>query len=672
MSGAGRAGWIPLLAAALASGAGAQTPPSQPPSFPSEVAIVRIDVVVTDRHDAPVAGLGRDDFAVEEDGQPQPIVSFEAFREPGAVSVSKQEGEPHAAARVFALVVDDVGMDVWQAAATRRALAQLFASGVRTGDRVLLATTSGSAWWTARVPEGREDLVAIAKRLRGRTAASAGAYVTDLESYQFERGPGARTVVQRVVARWIRERRCFALDPGCAGRATAALQEHDAERRDLVKASFATLRRAIRALEWEHGRKTLIFFSKGFPDSSIGLRAVLTASRETQTTVYFVDARGLVVTTSQLQASASGLPPPGELARLDLESGPLLTAGTTALARESGGFSVRNTNDLAAGVERIAAEAGTYYLLGIQPLPGKKPGRLRKLKVKVTRPGLTVRARRGYAVKAAGGDRASERKADGKLPPAVEALLDSVQPADDIPLRTRVYVFEPRPKGAARVVVVAELDAAGLRAEGAGPERKARLELSVAATERDTGRTHYLDTRVEVRPHEKDGTTWRSVAKELDLPAGVAQVRVVLRDSLTGARSAATERIEVRPAKALHLSTPIVTNRMVEGAPALTARRSFGGGGRLYCQFEVFGAATDPKTREPRVASSLEVRGDDGETVLEGPSTPIEVDREGRLVRRIGFDLDGFAPGSYTLLLKVRDEVAGATIEDTEPFTLTP
>jgi tetratricopeptide (TPR) repeat protein len=66
-----------------------------------------------------------------------------------------------------------------------------------------------------------------------------------------------------------------------------------------------------------------------------------------------------------------------------------------SLAVDSGGFVVRNQNYFDKAVEQIAAEAGTYYVLGYRP--AKAPdGTFRRLSVQVTRPGVVVRARRGY------------------------------------------------------------------------------------------------------------------------------------------------------------------------------------------------------------------------------------------------------------------------------------
>ena len=67
-----------------------------------------------------------------------------------------------------------------------------------------------------------------------------------------------------------------------------------------------------------------------------------------------------------------------------------------SVAEDSGGFAVQNKNDLAAGLERISRESRSYYLIGYVPKDVKPDGSFRKIEVKLGRPGLNVRARKGY------------------------------------------------------------------------------------------------------------------------------------------------------------------------------------------------------------------------------------------------------------------------------------
>ena len=67
-----------------------------------------------------------------------------------------------------------------------------------------------------------------------------------------------------------------------------------------------------------------------------------------------------------------------------------------AIAEDTGGKAVVNTNDFARGFREIVRDNSTYYLVGYQPDPVHRDGEFHQLTVRVTRPGLTVRTRRGY------------------------------------------------------------------------------------------------------------------------------------------------------------------------------------------------------------------------------------------------------------------------------------
>ena len=82
------------------------------------------------------------------------------------------------------------------------------------------------------------------------------------------------------------------------------------------------------------------------------------------------------------------LPGAGQFAPPNQEIAHLLVSGT-------GGFEVRNTNDLLAGIEKIGKEQDEYYLIGYAPPPSNEEG-CHKLRVEVSRGGVEVRARPEY------------------------------------------------------------------------------------------------------------------------------------------------------------------------------------------------------------------------------------------------------------------------------------
>jgi len=262
--------------------------------------------------------------------------------------------------------------------------------------------------------------------------------------------------------------------------------------------------------------------------------------------------------------------------------------------------------------------------------------------------------------------------------PAVVRALDSPHDATDIPLRAMAYVLEPRRDDTARVLVAAEFDAERLTYEPVGRARRARVEVSVVARLRDAARGFRHDDTIELTLYEGETAGWRSYSREFLLPAGVAQVRVVLRDTTSGAPGSVTTRVEVPPPGVLRVSTPILSDQVdTEGGEAgrpqvvLAVHREFPAKGPLYVEFEVFGAVADPSGR-PRVSAGLQLWSADRRLVRQAPASPIAPSPDGRVVRFVGMDMQGLEAGPYELLLEVHDEVGGRRLRGRERFSLTP
>jgi VWFA-related protein len=714
-------------ALALASASDAALRAAQDPgsvaTFPSKVELITVDAVVVDSAGKPVSGLTRDDFTVSEDGRPRDIASFEAFslnpetlgaESTPAPAVADNTTEIRRTGRAFAILVDDMRLPRHLTPATRGAVRHFIEHSLADGDEVTLGTTSGKAWWSARIPEGRDDLLAVLDRIEGsyvdpRTREN----MTEYEAFwidNYEAGASLPTsgslaeqldnpasILQRVVARFMSASLCG--DPsredtgGCEGIVKSAASEIDAARKERTRLALAGVRRALGALAPVHGRTSLLLFSPGFlQDNESPQRDVIAAARETNTAVYFIDARGLVtdsgVGTADVGGGSTEMPDdPRARAKVRFEEAVLESAGSETLADETGGFTVRNTNDLVGATERIAEESRVFYLLGFYPAEGKSPREWRKLKVEVSKPGLKVRARKGFSLRAAAEEARkasgkSEKKKDkdkDKVEPSapVARALESVHAIDGIPLRAATFVMDPRADGKTHVLVDVELNTGSLRFETQGDERIAHVEVSVAAIHRDSGKGFIHDDPLAITAASGETPGWRGLVREFELPSGVSQARVVVRDTTSGAVGAVTQRFEVPVPGTLRLSSPILTDHVEpaqdgRGRPraALTAHRTFVAAGGLYCEFEVFGASRDQTTGLPRVAAGLEVRAADGRVVRRADPTPITTDENGRVVRLLGMPLAGMADGPYDLVLQVQDLVKGTRIERTERFFL--
>jgi hypothetical protein len=91
------------------------------------------------------------------------------------------------------------------------------------------------------------------------------------------------------------------------------------------------------------------------------------------------------------------------------------------LAANTDGLAVINNNDLDTGLKRIADDLTSYYLLGYYSSNAKLDGSFRSIKVRVKRPGVDVRARRGYRAATAEEVTAARAAAAAPAPAAASA-----------------------------------------------------------------------------------------------------------------------------------------------------------------------------------------------------------------------------------------------------------
>ena len=71
----------------------------------------------------------------------------------------------------------------------------------------------------------------------------------------------------------------------------------------------------------------------------------------------------------------------------------------SSLALDTGGLWIHNQNNFGKAFAEIAADAGSYYVLGYRSTAVAGDSKFHEFKVRVTRRGMTVRARKGYVPK---------------------------------------------------------------------------------------------------------------------------------------------------------------------------------------------------------------------------------------------------------------------------------
>lgn len=699
-----------VLAVLVPAGLAAQAPspapmPEPDPSsarFPAEVEQVTVDVVVTDKKGVPATGLTPADFQILEDDKPQRIVSFDAVEVPATASavtptrprVSTNTSTEVRTGRSFVVVFDDIHLTPFQALNAKRAVGEFLRTGVREGDRVSLVATGGGAWWTTRMEAGRDELIAMLKRLDGRHIPdTAPDRMSDYEAMRIHvyHDQQAEMVVARRFETFGATHRSSANaesarfgdgDPMVRGRASEIYFQSVSRNRITLQ----VLQRVLASLASNKGRKSVILVSEGFIyDPNLDeFKTVIMASRRSNAAIYFLDTKGLQSSTPYMSAEFGPNIDNQDLGAAFLDQ-MQEAEGAESLAADSGGFIVHNTNDLARGIARIADESRSYYLVGYNPSDARRDGRFRKIQVKLAgRKGLQVRARKGYYAPLDESAKTAAAKTATPGDPAVQAALDSPYDEKEIPLRMTSYVFNETLLGKASTLVAAEVDLRPFAFQEQEGRFVDTVEFLLVVAHRETGEFFRYDQKVDMRlqgeTRARLARSWYPIVRDFELAPGGYQAKIVVRDKNSGRIGTVVHEFEVPDLSAFRVSTPVVSdtleaageNKKAPPRPMVTARRSFAPGATLYASFEVYGAGKEKPTGMPRVKNGYIIRRADGAVITSVDASRIMPTSLGKLSRIIGAPLGNIAPGDYELVLAFQDEVSGKSLEVREPFTVEP
>jgi VWFA-related protein len=693
-----------LLLLGGTTGVGQQT--QRAPPFRSETELVTVDVVVADKHGEPVGDLKVEDFVIAEEGRRQRVQFFQPVTTGGrsrddrppqrAYRYSTNVGAQAHAGRSFVLFFDDVHLSQEEGERAKRALEQFLNDEAQAGDLVSLVAPARALRWHARLPVGRAELVKALRSFRGSYQPEISAErVSDYEAYRIHVMQDEQ-MGERVARRFSnfhvagRDQVNLQRDQGprpenkggSAGLLEPLVQSRAAEAYVRAtarnRATLGALMETIQSMEAVRGRKAVVLISPGFIlDQELALfRQVEDAARRANIALYFVDVRGLEV-QSVFGSAQFGSPIDARDVGAANADPTLEAEGAVSLAETTGGFSVQNRNDLQASLRRIARESEVYYLLGYVPSNARADGKFRRITVRVDRPDVQVRARKGYypgGVPAKGGKRGDHGSRD-----ALDVALDSPYDLGAVPVRTASYVFGATKAGEVSVLLALEADLRSFELKSSDGIATDVLDLRVLVTNSTTGETKRHERAVEMRLHggapKNETSAWYPLSEALDLVPGAYQARVAVRDRNSGRVGTVTHDFEVPARKGMTLSSLIVTDTIEKPADGsgppkavLMVRRLLNPGATLYYQFMVFDAGRTAGG-ETRVRAGHVLRRADGGVVKELKPTPLLPGQDG-MSRFAGISLAGLPAGDYDLVVTVSDEVRGETVTVDETFAV--
>jgi VWFA-related protein len=639
----------------------------QPPvTFRVEVNYVEIDAVVTDAQGNFVPGLTKDDFEVVEEGKPQslsiltrvdiPLERADApLFSPTAIEPDVQSNTKPFNGRVIVLVLDDLQTHFARSVRVREAAKQFIEHYLGENDIAAVVQTGARRDGAQEFTANRRLLLEAVENFVGQKARSAT--LDRLDDYYMQRDVGSLATPRDL---------------------------SEAERAFKARNTYSTLKQVADYLAGVRGRrKAVVVFSEGvdYPidnpiynryasDIRNEMQSAIAAATRANVSFYGVDPRGL-----------SGLGDEAMDVR-SLPDDPTLGLGITSLndelrqsqdslrtiSDETGGFAAVARNDLRTAFSRIIQDNSSYYLLGYYSKDTRRDGRFRTVQVRVKRPGLTVRARRGYVAPSGKAASAPKGSPEGTASPQLREALDSPIPVSGLGLRVFAAPLKgPAPNGS--VALTLEVQGQDLKFAQQNGLFTDDLEVSVVAVDRDAkireGGRDVVQLRLRPQTHDVVSRAGVRISRRLELPPGQYQLRVGARDGGSGAVGSVHYEIDVPDfAKSpMSMSGLLLTSSSAAGTPSVnpdpdlkaimpappTAVRDFSRGDKLSLFTEVY----DNQTSTPhRVAITASVIADDGKVLHasadERRSEELQGGRGG-YGYTAAIDTSGFAPGRYVL-----------------------
>ncbi len=385
------------------------------------VGLVQTDVMVFDRQGRFVPDLKLDQFELRIDGRVQPISFMELVfagssndEEVWARAEGKpvSPGEPRATkgsnpGRMLLLFVDDWHLSADSVMRSRTALANLIRTSVGPNDKVGIFAASGQLGSGALTGDKAGLLATVAKLNFQSEGASDLAWppMTEVQAFLLEQND--RDVLTYFVSAILGKP--VNLDSHNGRDVQDAVETTKKRAAGLAQTSaaigerfLASFRNLLRASETLPGRKLIFLLSDGFvlqpqrSDIVSRIDEVTTAAARAGIVVYTLDARGLVVGFPDAKVKR-GPDMTGALAH----SGANEVAGPqdalNAIAADTGGRFLKNTNALDTAMITTLSEVSRYYLLAWSVDPEKlTPGKYSTIRVSVKgRSDLSVRVRQG-------------------------------------------------------------------------------------------------------------------------------------------------------------------------------------------------------------------------------------------------------------------------------------
>jgi VWFA-related protein len=642
--------------------------------------LVQVDVVVT-KEGKLVTDLKPEDFEIFEDGKPQTITNFSYVsnvranlpaitetraKDKTALPVPPAKINLDDQRRTVAFVIDDLGMS-WESVVRVRMQVKKFLAELSPNDLVAIIRTGGDAGALQQFTNDQRLLQSAVDHLRWNPCSRTGLYV-----FQPHGQPGPNASICSMFG---------------------------------LSTTLNSLKFIVRGMSFLPGRKSMILFSDSipiedeesfgqFPGNNTGtppdpnqtpepgdsyyaqLQLVAELAIRGSVVIYSADSRGLQYTglTAADRLTSSGQ------AGINNEINALMSnrsrqlwigrEGSDLIARQTGGFLVRNSNDF--GVKQVMEDQRGYYLIGFRPSEDTFNHEFHRIKAKLKRGGLAIRTRTGFYGFTNEEAKPSKFDAADRMN---KALVSPFSPNDVNVRLTSLFVNDPAAGPLVRSFVYLDPHDLTFREQADGV-RTTHLDMR-AVLFGDNGRVmgqHEQNGSLRLNPADYERAMREGLAYSFEVPLklrGAYQFRVAVRDAISSRIGAAGQFVEIPNLKDGQLALsgivaridPSVGQRdlselttptgLIATGPAV---RQFPQGSTVKFAFAVYNASVEGRLAQ--LTAQVRILRD-GKIAFTGDPTPINFQGQTDLQHLISaahFQIDSsISPGDYVFQIIVTD-----------------
>jgi VWFA-related protein len=685
--------------------------------------LVSLDVIVKDKKGKAVTDLNPEDFTVLENGVPQKIEFFDSTLTSGSeggqstnVNDSTQPGSrtlngfPR---NIIALVLDGQSTQVSNLKHVREGIIKYIRERISDSDLVALFSISGGLQLRQPFTQDKAKLIAAVENAYDSSTLSKTSEARDISenisSLRDQIGGGVTGPI--------------AATPGAGAAGSAAAQTMIAQRMleqyiqlrsalsaqqtRPVLAALAAISEGLRSIP---GKKTVVMFSEGFVATEAldwQIQSTIDIANRANVAIYIIDSGGLTGGAPTSGALVSGSPLGAISAATDMEHRRRAGAGESVfditrqeglnrqqdllyrISEDTGGRFLKNTNDIAGGLERIDAEIRSRYTLAYRSTDQNFDGSFRKVKIEVRRPDTNVVARPGYYA----------------IPPSqivpfspddqkLLANFANMQAHPELPLSMELNSFRSTEYNYI-VPLSFEIPPAAVQFDRKGD--KQRLQLEVLAVIRAEGQDKILsrlggnfDVSLTKEQYESIVNDKIFYRQDIELGSGDYTVDLMVRDRLSGKSAAKRQQLLLPVARSDFYASDAVLSRHAEPLKQKSGNvdvlsegnvhirpspsREFHSTDNLIIFFKLYNAAVASETGKPLVRVTVTLMKDGRRMtrpvdyqLTEASTGPVPTLTFAKYIK-----LTGLAPGRYSAVIESRDIAQHKVLTQEAWFIIVP